>query len=167
MSLVWWRFIIARGNRAVDVCLCVWRCIIIGSLSGAAAAEEKQTVDSLTPLTVQWLTALKTSRVTYVTHVLWVGNEILRSFKQWEHPQVRQLSEAIIESRQFIGWWREIPPFAACTKTPTGVGTYATGWNGPHTFLGLWQGRADEDHHPHSKRRERRPAALPPVNEKM
>ncbi len=48
--------------------------------------------------------------VTYVTHVLWEGNVTLDSFTQWEHPQVWRLSEAHIESRQFIGWWCEIPP---------------------------------------------------------
>lgn len=74
MSLVWWSFdwglwLPEETQSCWCLSVCVKVCIIIGSLSGAAAAEEKQTVDSLTPLRVQWFTALKTSRVTYVTHV--------------------------------------------------------------------------------------------------
>lgn len=47
-----------RKRRDVAVYLCVWRCV--GSFSGAAAAEERRTVDSLTPLTARWSTALIT-----------------------------------------------------------------------------------------------------------
>ncbi len=47
-----------------------------------------------------------TSRVTHVTLVLWIGNETLRSLPLWERLRVTE-SWTHIESRQFIGWWRD------------------------------------------------------------
>ncbi len=47
------------------------------------------------------------SRVTYITHIIWTGNETLRCYDAF---WVFRLSEALIESRQFIGWWRGCRP---------------------------------------------------------
>ncbi len=50
---------------------------------------------------------VKTSRVTRVTLVLWIGNKTLRKAKMlWECPWACRLPEALIESRQLIGEWR-------------------------------------------------------------
>ncbi len=48
----------------------------------------------------------ETSRVTRVTLVLWIGNETLRSLRIGNAHCVTE-SETHIESRQFIGWWRD------------------------------------------------------------
>ncbi len=50
--------------------------------------------------------SLKTSRVTHVTLVLWIGNETLRASRFGNASCVTE-SEALIESCQFIGWWRD------------------------------------------------------------
>ncbi len=47
----------------------------------------------------------RTSWVTHVTLVLWIGKETLHKAKAlWERPWACRLSEALIESCQFIGW---------------------------------------------------------------
>ncbi len=63
------------------------------------AEGQRQQFDSATRMGVHRSKCpLRISRVTYVTHVLRVGNETLHSFTQWEHPQVWRMSEAHIES---------------------------------------------------------------------
>ncbi len=48
----------------------------------------------------------KTSLVTCVTLVLWIGNETLRKLRTlWECPLGVPIVWRPIESRQFIGWW--------------------------------------------------------------
>ncbi len=62
----------------------------------------------------------KTSRVTRVTLVLWIGNETLRSFSTlWERLRVTE-SWTHIESRQFIGWWRDAVSDAMTSSGHTG-----------------------------------------------
>ncbi len=48
----------------------------------------------------------KTSRVTRMLLDLWIGNETLCKLRCFGNARwVCRLSEALIESRQFIGWW--------------------------------------------------------------
>ncbi len=61
----------------------------------------------------------KTSRVTRVTLVLWIGNETLRSLPLWERLRVTE-SWTHIESRQFIGWWRDAVSDAMTSSGHTG-----------------------------------------------
>ncbi len=64
---------------------------------------------------------LRTSRVTRVTLVLWIGNEALRELLTlWERIWACRLSEALIESHQFIGWWRNAAPDALTSSAYTG-----------------------------------------------
>ncbi len=64
-------------------------------------------------------TAEETSRVTRVTLVLWIGNETLRSLPLWERLRVTE-SWTHIESRQFIGWWRDAVSDAMTSSGHTG-----------------------------------------------
>ncbi len=62
---------------------------------------------------------MKTSRVTRVTLVLWIGNETLRSLPLWERLRVTE-SWTHIESRQFIGWWHDAFSNAMTSSGHTG-----------------------------------------------
>ncbi len=62
---------------------------------------------------------MKTSRVTRVTLVLWIGNETLRSFTHRERL-LRDRVWTHIESRQFIGWWRDAISDAMTSSGHTG-----------------------------------------------
>ncbi len=63
----------------------------------------------------------KTSRVIRVTLVLWIGNETLRSLalRIGNAHRVTE-SETHIESRQFIGWWRDAVSDAMTSSGHTG-----------------------------------------------
>ncbi len=64
---------------------------------------------------------LETSRVTRVTLVLWIGNETLRSFSFTHRERLpRDRVWAHIESRQFIGWWRDAVSDAMTSSGHTG-----------------------------------------------
>ncbi len=65
-----------------------------------------------------WKCPYKSSRVTCVTLVLWVGNETLR----WPLRERLRVTESWthIESRQFIGWWRDAVSDAMTSSGHTG-----------------------------------------------
>ncbi len=108
----------------------------------------------------------ETSRVTRVTLVLWIGNETLRLTLCFCTPPAWPMSEAPIESRRFVGWWRDAVSDAitssAYTHHPLASGARRENMDDSFSQAssgGLWDGnsrkicisRSHKPHHVHAK----------------